>query len=130
MSEIRRLLRLAEKRNTAGEYTSTRFRVKRTLDASFRRACMEDSVTPNVVIEACLRGFVDRHPAVLAMIDQWIRDEGRERRDDRTGPKMTRSDIAEIYAAARSGLEDDRTCESCRGPMGDYGCDMCDDLED
>ena len=108
MSDIRRLLRLAEKRNTAGEYTSTRFRVKRTLDASFRRACVEDNVSPNVVIEACLRGFVNRHPAVLAMIDQWIRDEGRERPDERTGPRMSRSDIAEIYAAARAGsLEDD-----------------------
>lgn len=105
MDEIRRLLRVAARRNSAEDYTAIKFRVLKTLGQAFRRQCAEDSVTPNVVMEAVLRGYVNRHPAVMAMIDEWIRQE-RPEEPERKSPRLSKRELEEIYAAAGSGMID------------------------
>lgn len=105
MDEIRRLLRVAARRNSAREYTAIKFRLLRRLSDAFRRQCAEDSVTPNVVMEAVVQGYVDRHPAVLAMIDEWVRRERPEEPEKRS-PKLSKRELEEIYAAAGSGMID------------------------
>jgi hypothetical protein len=102
MSEIRRLIRVAARRNSSEEYTVMRFRALRSLVDRFRRKTMEEGVSGNVVLEAFLRGYLDSHPAVLAMVDQWLRECGEEP-EPRT-PRLSRSDLDEIYAAASRGM--------------------------
>ena len=104
MSEIQRLVRVAAKRNSAKEYTTIRFRALRSLVDRFRSKAEAEGMSGNVILEAFLTGYVNSHPSVLAMIDQWIRDESKEIRE-RRAPKMSQREIAEIYAAAKCGLE-------------------------
>jgi len=98
MSEIKRLLRMTIDRNAATEYISSRYRIKKKLQAAFLRKAAQESISANVILEAVIRGFVSDHPAVLAMIDQWIKDEGKAR-DDSPGPRVKKSELDEIYAA-------------------------------
>lgn len=111
MDEIQKLLRVAAKRNAAGDYTDVKFRILRSLVDRFRRQAMEDRVSGNVIIEAVLRGYVEKHPAVLAMLDKWISEEQPEQREV-PRPRMSKKDLAEIYAAAGSGMiEEDNNSE-------------------
>ncbi len=103
MSDIQRLIRIAQKRNAAEEYTEIRFRALKSLTARFRRKAMEEGLSGNVVLESFLQGYVDSHPAVLAMIDQWARDNIGEE-PVRRSSKMSNRDLEEIYAAARRGI--------------------------
>lgn len=64
---------------------------------------MEDGLSGNVVLEAFLNGYLNSHPAVLAMVDQWVRDTTGEAPEPRS-PKMSRRDLEEIYAAASRGI--------------------------
>ena len=100
MSEIRRLIRLASERNIRENYTAFTCSIMRTLDAAARRKANEERITLNVVIEAVLRGYVNDHPAVLAMIDQWLRDENREPQES-VGPRISKKEIDEIFEAIR-----------------------------
>lgn len=103
MSDIQKFIRIAAKRNSAKEYTIGRFRVLRSLLDRFRRKAMEEGMSGNVILEAFLNGYLNSHPAVLSMIDQWIRDTTGETPESRS-PKMNRRDLDEIYAAARRGM--------------------------
>ena len=103
MSEIQRLLRVAAGRNVAKDYTVARFRVLRSLIDRFRRRCAEEGHSGNVVLEACLSGYVNSHPAVLAMVDQWMRESGAEPTPHR-GSQMSKRDLEEIYAASSRGI--------------------------
>ena len=82
-----------------------RFRVLKSLIDRFRRKTNEDGVSGNVVLEAFLHGYLNSHPAVMAMVDQWIRDTGEEPPDRKHA--MSRSDLREIYAAARGAIATD-----------------------
>ena len=109
MSDIQRLVRLAARRNSADEYTMVRFKALRVLVDRFRRRCVEEGMSGNVIIEAMIEGYLGSHPAVLAMIDQWMRDHEREEVSHRKIPKLGKADLDEIHAAARSGMmEDDK----------------------
>ena len=62
-------------------------------------------MSTNVLFEAVVRGYLNRHPAVLAMVDQWKRDEGR---DGDPTPSLAKRELDDIYAALGSGkIEDD-----------------------
>lgn len=78
MSEIRRLIRVTRDRNRAEEYTSVRVRLLKTDLVAMKAQLKIDGLSPVVLFEAVVRGYIDRHPSVLAMVDQWIRDSGRE----------------------------------------------------
>lgn len=106
MDEIQRLLRVASGRNKAGEYMSMKFRLLKTLNEQVRAQLEEDRITPNVLLEAVLRGYVNRHPAVMAMVDQWIRDEVPEREEPKV-PALSKKDLNDIYSAAGSGMVSD-----------------------
>lgn len=103
MSEIQRLIRLAARRNEAEGYTQMRFKVLKSLVASFRRKTVEDGLSGNVLIEAFIRGYLNSNPSILALIDQWIRDTTGEV-PDRRSPKLSKRDLEEIYAASSRGL--------------------------
>ena len=105
MSEIQRLLRVAARRNEADEYGTLRVRLLRTEIEAFRRRLQEDGVSANVVFEAVLRGFVSKHPAVLAMVDQWKRDEVVAQ----TKPTklLSAEDVSDIYAELAEEAFDD-----------------------
>ncbi len=103
MSDIRRFIRIAARRNEAEEYTVMRFRVLRSLCDAFRRRTAEEGISGNVAIEAFLQGYLSSHPAALAMVDQWVRDTTGEPPEPRS-PKMSRRDLEEIYAAAGRGM--------------------------
>jgi hypothetical protein len=87
-------------------YTSAHFRVLRTLYDKFRRMAMEDGVSPHAVVEAVVSGYVNRHPAVLAMIDQYIRENYSDR--EVKGPKLSKRELAELYAEIGSGIIEDK----------------------
>lgn len=100
MSEVQRLLRVAARRNEALEYGSMRVRLLKTQIEQMRRMLREDGVSANVLFEAVLRGYVERHPAVLAMLDQWKRDSGKESRPVKS---LSDREIDDIYAELGGG---------------------------
>lgn len=63
---------------------------------------MEEGLSGNVVLEAFLNGYLNSHPAVLAMVDQWVRDTGET--PEPRSPKLSRRDLEEIYTAASRGI--------------------------
>lgn len=95
MSEIQRLLRVAARRNEAGEYGSIRVRLLKAEIEALRETLSADSMSLNVLFEAVVRGYINRHPAVLAMVDQWKRDE---RPSDPEQKSLRSREIADIYA--------------------------------
>lgn len=102
MSEIKRLIRVTAARNEATEYTSGRYRVLRRLHDRFKSKAAQESISPNVVLEAMIRGYINDHPAVLAMIEQWIKDEGLEKKSGK-GAKPANRELDEIYSAIADG---------------------------
>jgi hypothetical protein len=102
-SNIQRLLHITKGRNKFKEYTSINFRLLKTLKNEFRKHAKENNTSMNVIIEAIVRGYVRDHPAVLAMIDQWMRDEGIQEKPQ-SAPKMNKNDLDEIHAAIKSGM--------------------------
>ncbi len=104
MSEIQRLLRVAARRNEAREYGSIRVRLLKTEIEEMRRRLLEDGVSANVLFEAVLRGYVNKHPAVLAMLDQWQRDEGKEPKPVKN---LSGREIDDIYAELGGGMIDE-----------------------
>jgi hypothetical protein len=104
MSKIQRLLRVAARRNQASEYGSIRVRLLKSQIETVRQRLLEDGVSANVLFEAVLRGFIDKHPAVLAMLDQWQRDEQKERKSEKS---LSRKDVADIYAELGGGIIED-----------------------
>jgi hypothetical protein len=101
MSEIQRLLQVAASRNAATEYGGIRFRLLKSLAEAMRAQLRADGLSQNNLFEAVVRGYVERHPAVLAMIDQWKRDEGIA--DEPVKPLSSR-EVDDIYAALGSGM--------------------------
>ena len=101
MDEIRRLLRVAAERKARSEGEVVRVRLNRELNHQLRERLDEDGIALTVFMEAVCRGYVRRHHAILAMIDQWIRDERPD--SERSGPKLNSKDLDEIYAAVRDG---------------------------
>lgn len=101
MSEIQRLLRVAARRNKASEYGSIRIRLLKTQIESLKQRLLEDGVSACVFFEAVLRGYLDSHPAVLAMLDQWQRDEQAEKKAEKS---LSRKDVDDIYAELGGGM--------------------------
>ncbi len=107
MSEIKRLIRVAQRRNSANEYVAVGARLLGTLNDRFRKRLAEDRISFPVFLEAVVRGYVSHHPAVLAMIDQWMRDEKVDRPVEAKSPKFSSRELDEIYAATGSGMVDE-----------------------
>lgn len=105
MSEIQRLLRVAARRNEAGEYGTLRVRLLKAEIEELRRRLREDGVSANVLFEAVLRGFISKHPAVLAMVDQWRRDEVRT--PAKATAILSEKDVSDIYAELGGGTIDE-----------------------
>lgn len=103
MPEIQKLIRLANERNVREKFTLARFKVRRDLLDRFRRRTAEDGLSGNVAIEAFINGYINSHPAVLAMVDQWMRDHAATPRPSKA-QKMGRADLDEIYAAASGAM--------------------------
>lgn len=76
--------------------------MRRELRDAVRMRCFEDGISVPALLEALLRGFVRKHPAALAMVEQWVRDEGLERRPP-SGASLTRREVSDIYAAISRG---------------------------
>lgn len=102
MSDIKRLIRVADNRNRAEEYAEVKFKVLRTLKKSLVVRLADDRISKTAFFEAVVKGYVDRHPAVMAMVDQWIRENTPEGREPRS-PSLRRSEIDEIYAEISRG---------------------------
>lgn len=102
MSRVGKLLRLAETRRRDHELVELRLRVSAPLRESLRRRCGEDGITVPALLEALIRGFVDKHPSALAMVDQWVRDEGHETKHPE-GPVLSGRDLSDVYAAIARG---------------------------
>lgn len=105
MARVQRLLRLAAARKSALEYASIRFRIARPLRDSLQARCREDGIQVPALLEALIRGFVTKHPAALAMVDQWVRDEGLTKKAPE-GPRIDDRELAELYAAIARGQEE------------------------
>lgn len=101
MSEIQRLLRIAARRNGAGEYGTLRVRLLKVQIKALRAQLTEDGISGPVLFEAVLKGYLQRHPAVLAMIDQWKRDELPKSVDIKS---LSDQELDDIYAAIGGGM--------------------------
>jgi hypothetical protein len=106
MSEIQRLLRVAARRNKATEYDYLRVRLLKSQIAALREQLQTDGMSANVLIEAVVRGYLMRSPAVLAMIDHWRQDELPEKKR-KASSSLSKKELNEIYAEIGSGMLDD-----------------------
>lgn len=101
MDKLQRLLRVAASRNAATEYGGLRIRLLKSQISALKEQLEKDGMSANVLFEAVLRGYINRHPAVLAMVDQWKRDEAIEERPIKS---MSDKEVADIYAELGSGM--------------------------
>lgn len=101
MSEIQRLLRVAASRNAATEYGGLRIRLLKSQIAALREQLKADGMSVNVLFEAVVRGYLERSPAVLAMVDQWKRDELPPEKPVKA---LSSRELDDIYAALGSGM--------------------------
>ena len=106
MSEIQRLLRVAARRNEATEYGGLRIRLLKTQIEALKEQLAKDNMSANVLFEAVARGYLNRNPAVLAMIDQWRRDELPEGKQ-RSPSSLKKRELDDIYAELGSGMLED-----------------------
>ena len=131
MSEMKRLLDLAERRNRAGSFTSARVKILKTDFELLRKQLADDGLSLNQMFMAVVRGYLLRHPSVLAMLDDLARDRAKP---ELRKPSLSNKEMDEIYATIGSGMmdtdEEVALCHSCQQPMGKFACDICDDLED
>jgi hypothetical protein len=100
MSEIQRLLRVAASRNAATDYGGLRIRLLKSQIAALREQLQADNMSANVLIEAVVRGYLNRHPAVLAMVDQWKREEAPEGKPQ---SGLSKRELDDIYAELGGG---------------------------
>lgn len=100
MDRLQRLLRVAASRNAATEYGGVRVRLLKSQIEALRDQLAEDGMSANVLFEAVVRGYLNRHPAVLAMVDQWRRDEGH---GETPVKSLKQREIDDIYAELGSG---------------------------
>lgn len=98
MTKLQRLLRVAAARNKAHEYMTLKVRFLRSTRDQLRQRCTEDGISMTALIEALARGFINKHPAALAMVDQWVRDEGLDIQPAKAA-SLSRKDLDEVYAA-------------------------------
>jgi len=101
MDGIRRLLRVAAERKARANSAVVRFRMDRELTDQLRERLDEEGISLTVFMEAVCRGYVRGHHAILAMIDQWVREECPEH--IHKGPQLSARDLGEIYAAVEDG---------------------------
>lgn len=102
MDKLQRLLRVAASRNEATEYGGVRVRLLKSQIAALRETLAKDNMSMNVLFEAVVRGYINRNPAVLAMIDQWKRDEKPE--GEKAAKALSTRELDDIYAAIGSGI--------------------------
>lgn len=100
MSDIQRLLRVTAGRNDRLEYGELRVRLLKTQLESVRALLKRDRISATVLVEAVLRGYVERSPAVLAMVDQWRRDNLKGQSDV---DSLSSKEISDIYASLGGG---------------------------
>lgn len=90
----RRAKTLAERRPSA----KARFVIDADDLKLVKEKLKRENIALNVLCEAVLRGYVNNHPAVLAMLDDWM----RARQDHMVGgkPKLfkRKSELEDIYS--------------------------------
>lgn len=79
--------------------------------AAVKEKLRRDNMSMPVLVEAVLRGYVNNHPAVLAMIEDWIRERDSSMAGDRPRLFRRRSDLDEIYGA----IQDERRDTDVKG---------------
>jgi hypothetical protein len=52
-------------------------------------------------MEAVVTGFVEGHPSVMAMIDQWTRENETDFQDEK--PSLRLKELGEVYGAIAAG---------------------------
>lgn len=96
MSDIKRLLRVAADRNNAKEYSPFRVRLLKVQIKALKEKLAEDGMSASVLFEAVIRGYTNNHHSVLAMIDQWKRDENVN--SEKHLKKLSSRDLDDIYS--------------------------------
>jgi len=111
MDSIQRLVKVAAGRNKRRDYATLKFRCLESIRSKLTERCVEDRISRNAVLEALLSGYNSKHPSALAMVDQWMRDNGIQK-DDLANPiKLSANELNEIYAAAESVMIEDEDAD-------------------
>lgn len=74
-TELPRLLRIAADRNRREEYGGLIIRLLRSDIRALRARLATDRMSPNVLIEALVRGYLANDPAMVAALEDWMRRE-------------------------------------------------------
>lgn len=95
-TELPRLLRVAADRNRREEYGKTPVRLLRRDLKALRTKLQAEGMSFNVLMEACVRGYLRDDPAVRAAIETWSREERPGRPQSESGRPRDR-EIEAIY---------------------------------
>ncbi len=99
---MKRLLDVAKQKNNAHNFTVIKIKITKDLEAKLVAACALDSIKPSVIVQAVILKYIERHPAILAVVDDMLRDK-TEAVEVMTKKFGTR-EIDDIYTAINSGI--------------------------
>ena len=100
-------------RNAAKDYGLLKFRALKTDIAALKNQLAKDSISATAFFEAVVRGYNERHPAILAMISDWLRAEKKDGLKDKSETAMlSKKDLARL-------LDDIESAESLVDEDGD-----------
>jgi hypothetical protein len=84
LSAITKLIRVTASRNARKDYTDLKIRVLKSDLLAFKEQLAKDRLSATVFFEAMLRGYAERHPAILAMISDWLKSEKKDGLKDKS----------------------------------------------
>ncbi len=113
MSAITKLIRVTASRNAAEDYGALKFRALKTDIVALKAQLARDGISATAFFEAVIRGYNERHPAILAMVSDWLKSEkGVGLKDKRETARLSQKDLNRLLddiesADALDDLEDE-----------------------
>lgn len=98
MSNIKRLLKVANNRNKKDDYFNFHFRLLKTDVEKLREKFAEDGMSPAVFFEAIIRAYMNNSPWINSAIEDWKRDHGIIEKKHK-GHSFKKKEIEALYAA-------------------------------
>jgi hypothetical protein len=84
--------------------------VPKDLKAEFKRLAGEDGIPMQAFGRICVKGYVDRDPGVLALIEQWKREQSRPILSQKRAKEMfSAAELKEIWREIGDEGDDDGT---------------------
>lgn len=103
IDNINRLLKKTRKKERTKTLSRFSFEIDRNLLNDFKRELEKDSVTGSLFMELVVKAYIERHPAILLLIDEMRREEKRNKPQPKSS-SLSKKQQNEIYDEIGSGI--------------------------